>query len=281
MKNILFLIFVMFIAITYGQNKNQKNQPATNFKANDLDQTYTPPVNSIFDEDSKKNNVNTAAIADFRNVIRFNPFLLARSIAAIGYERSLNDYIGLEAYLGYSYKLDWIQAISIAVSGNDFSMGENKSVIGVNDMIVNGTFKSGGSYGSIGTKIYMDGSPYDGSYFGIQARYNSYNLNLKNENFSPYNFLSSLDETTNIRNITTVFQWGTSVTGGTSKLPVIHEFYTGIGIRSSSYDVYSQKDIEINGFNEPRYFKTDQRESQIGFSYVVGYTLGFGFKSKK
>jgi hypothetical protein len=276
MKNTLIFIFLVCIGFAYGQNKN-----ATTLKSNDLDQSYTPPLNSVFDEDSKKNENNNQSIADFKNVIRFNPFLLTRSIAAVAYERSLNDYIGLEAYLGYSYKLDNIQAISIAINSDEFSMGDKKSVIGVDDMIANGTFKSGGIYGSIGTKIYLDGSPNEGSYFGIQARYNSYDIDLNNSNFNSYMFLTPEDTYTKIKSITTVFQWGTSMIGGTSKVPVVHEFYTGIGLRSSSYDIYDQKEIDVNGANATRYFKSTLRESQIGFSYVIGYTFGFGFKTKK
>jgi len=278
MKNTLLVFFVLCIGIIFGQNKNQKNQQQSNLKPNELDQTYTPPVNSIFDEDSKKNNVNSVAIADFRNVIRFNPFLLPRSVAAIGYERTLNDYIGLEGYLGYSYKLDWIQAFGTAFSGGEFSMGNNQSAISVSEMIGNGIFKSGGIFSSLGLKVYMDGTPFEGNYFGIQGRYNSFNLDLNNLNYS---FTSTEYATTTIRNITTVFQWGTSVIGGSAKLPIVHDFYIGIGIRRSSYDVYNEQNITANGYNEIQYFKTNQRESNIGFSYVIGYSMGFGFGSKK
>ena len=274
MKNTLLVFFVLCIGIIFGQNKNQKNQQQSNLKPNELDQTYTPPVNSIFDEDSKKNNLNSAAVADFRNVIRFNPLLLPRSVAAIGYERTLNDYIGLEAYLGYSYKLDWIQAYGTAISGGEFSMGNNQSAISVSEMIGNGTFKSGGIFSSLGLKVYMDGTPFEGNYFGIQGRYNSYNLDLNNLNYS---FASSEYATTTIKNITTIFQWGTCVIGGTSKVPIVHDFYTGIGIRSSSYDIYNEQNTDM----ETKYIKTNQRESFIGFSYVIGYSIGFGFNTKK
>ncbi len=280
MKNTLIIIFTICIGIVYGQNKNQKNQTQTGLKANELDQTYTPPLNSIFDEDSKKNTNNNVVVADFKNVIRFNPFLLTRSIAALGYERVLTDYIGLEAYAGYSYKLDMIQAFGTAISGGEFSMGNNQSEISVGEMLVNGSFKSGGVYGSIGAKIYMDGTPYEGNYFGIQGRYNSYQLDLNNSKFN-YSFNSIADASTKVSNITTVFQWGTSVIGGSSKLPIVHDFYTGIGIRRSTYDVYNLQTITANGYNENQYIKTNQRESLIGFSYVIGYSMGFGFGSKK
>lgn len=280
MKKTLIIIFTICIGIVYGQNKNQKNQSQTGLKPNELDQTYTPPLNSIFDEDSKKNVNNNVVVADFKNVIRFNPFLLTRSIAALGYERVLTDYIGLEAYLGYCYKLDLIQAFGTAISGGEFSMGNNQSAISVGEMLANGSFKSGGIYGSIGAKIYMDGTPYEGNYFGIQGRYNSYQLDLNNSNFN-YPFSNLNDATAKISNITTVFQWGTSVIGGSAKLPIVHDFYTGIGIRRSSYDVYNEQNITANGYNEIQYFKTNQRESNIGFSYVIGYSMGFGFSSKK
>jgi hypothetical protein len=274
MKYSLILFFVFSLGIVFGQNKNQKNTPTTNLKSNDLDQQYTPVKNSLFDEDAQKNNTNSIALADFKNVVRFNPFLLARSVAAIGYERSLNDYLGIEAYLGYNYKLDWMQAMGAVINDGEV-FGTNSSSITFSEMLLDGKFNSGGIFGSLGLKIYFDGTPFEGNYIGIQTRYNSYTLNLSNSNFN-YNFSSVSEATTTIKNSSLLFLWGTSVVGGT-KIPVVHDFYTGIGIRKSSYDIYTYD----QNANESVYSKTGNRENGIGLSYVVGYSFGFGLKRKK
>lgn len=285
MKQIILVVFTLTVGCLFGQNKNQKNTGATNLKPNDLDQTYTPPKNSLFDEDSKKNENSGVATVDFKNVFRFNPLLLPRSIAAIGYERTVTDYLGLEAFIGYNYKRDWIQAIGTALTGEEFSLSDSKSAIDLNTMLINGGFYSGGLFSSIGFKIYFDGTPYEGSYFGIQSRFNNYTIDLGNaSNNVSYSFASATDNLTKINNVTTLFMWGTSYVGGSSKVPVIHDFYTGVGIRNSSYDVYAQKTItDENGYTSTSstYYKTNQRESVIGFSYVVGYSFGFGLRPKK
>jgi hypothetical protein len=48
-------------------------------------------------------------------------------------------------------------------------------------------------------------------------------------------------------------------------------------VRSSSYDIYNEQNTDM----ELKYIKTNQRESFIGFSYVIGYSIGFGFNTKK
>lgn len=266
------IIVLILFSINFIQaQKNQKNAPKVNLRPNELDQTYTPPKNSLFDDDAKKNDYSGTTPVTFKNVISFNPFLLPRSIFALGYERSINDYLGVATSIGYNYKRDWIQTFGSAFYGDEFSINKSNSIISLSDIIANTSFKSGGIYASLELKIYLEGEPFEGSYFGIQTRYNSYVLQFDNQN-NNYNFANPSDNNVTIKNSSLLFLWGFSSVKGTAKVPVIHNLYTGVGIRNTTYDSYTTN----NDNTTTIYTKSNSRESVSGLSFVLGYTFGFG-----
>jgi hypothetical protein len=278
MKIIYLILFLLVCIPTFAQKDKKTADKLKPTTPNELDATYSPPANSIFDENSPKNE-GYSSLAPFKNVIKFNPFLLTRSTFALGYERSIFKGITGSVFLGYNYKRDLIQAIGILGNVNsEIPSKDMQSIISLPEMIVEGAFKSGGLFTSIGLRYYIEETAFDGYYLEVQTRFNNYSLDMVNsENSSNYNFDASAKSDVSIQNITTNLIWGDQIYNG-KKRSITHEYYVGVGLRNTSYNIIDVKDInDGNGNTISSYSVSDKRENVLGLSVVFGYIIGLGF----
>jgi hypothetical protein len=283
MKSIILTISLFLsISLLAQNNKKPASTPASKSVSgpvNELDNTYTPLKNSLFDENAKKNEQYSSYSVDFNNAIKFNPFLLVRSTIAFGYERKLVGNLTGSIFLGYNYKRDWIQTMGAVVSsGEGELLSSSASEIGLASMLASGIYKGGGIYSSFGLKLYTEDTPFEGSYFEIQTRFNNYTLDLGVvSNDLGYDFAPGTATDVKIKNTSGYLIWGSQFcTSGTIK--ATHEFYTGVGIRSTSYDVFNYSDVD-SGIGSTNSFitNTGNRENTLGFSFIMGYIFGIGF----
>ncbi len=275
MKNLGLIVFILANTFLFGQT-NKKTTKTIQANSNELDQIYEPPKNSLFDEHTAKNEQHSNTYVDFKNVLKFNPFLLTRSTFAIGYERQIyNNFTG-SLYLGYNYKRDWMQAIGTTSSSDEGAVLSNSSAseISLSSMISEGKFVSGGLFTSIGARMYLDDTQFDGPYLEIQTRYNSYTLDLaQNSTNSTVAFKADSKTTVAISNNSTYLIWGNQYcSSGKSKST--HDIYFGVGIRQTGYDIFK---VTNDTENSTQLYNTGNRESSSGLSIIAGYAFGLGF----
>ena len=282
MKSIV-LAFILFLSIPIIAQNNKKGNSSPTSKTvsgpvNELDNIYTPPMNSLYDENAKKNNQYNSSSAEFKNAIRFNPFLLPRSTFALGYERKLIGNLTGSVFFGYNYKRDWIQTMGSIISSGDDLLSSTSSELSLASMLGSGIYKSGGLYSSFGLRLYTEDSPFDGYYFEFQARFNNYTLDLGSvSNTIGSDFAPGTTTDVKIRNTSGYLIWGSQFYSS-GKIRTTHDFYTGIGVRSTSYDVFSSKDVSDGlGSNTTLLQNTGNRENVLGISIVMGYIFGIGF----
>jgi hypothetical protein len=283
MKSIV-LAFILLLNIPVIAQNNKKSNSSTIPKAvsgpvNELDNTYTPPKNSLYDENSKKNDQYNSSSVDFNNVIKFNPFLLPRSTFALGYERKLVGNLTGTVFLGYNYKRDWIQTMgSLVASGESDLLSSSSSEIGLASMLGSGIYKNGGLFSSIALRLYTEDSPFDGSYFEFQARFNNYTIDLGSASSDiGYQFLPGTVTDVKIKNTSGYLIWGSQFYSS-GKIKTTHDFYTGIGVRSTSYDVFSYNSVSDSDGSSANFLQnTGNRENALGLSFIMGYIFGIGF----
>lgn len=271
MKSTILSLFVFLTlsSLIFGQSKNTKG--SSSLKSNELDEIYTPPKNSLFDELSSKNQ--SISNYNFKNCIKLNPLYFFRNTFALGYERIINDHVGVEGFLGYSYGSDAIQKLGIVVSEEMKEDATPNTDVYLGEISEYGKFKKGGLFGSIGLKYYYDGNAFDDYFIGIQSRFNSFTRTVNLDNYG--NGYQDID--VKVNNMSTYFIWGNSRVSGSSKRPFVQEFYTGIGIRNSSFDAIDRiENVDANGYTSYYHQLTGEKAKTIGFVFVMSYTIGFG-----
>jgi hypothetical protein len=280
MKIVMFLLCVLYLSSFYAQKTGaKKTTPQVVAGPNELDEQYKPPKNSLFDEDAEKKGDMEGYGIDFKNTIKFNPFLLGRSIFSIGYERKIFSVLTGSAYLGYNFKRDWIQALSTEFSDdNDVLFSSSKvSDVPLTSILRNGIFKSGGIYGSLGLRLYLDEDHFDGSYIELQTRFNNYKLDFSNfESYDGYLIATGSRSDVSINNSASYLVWGSQFCS-TGKINTTHDFYLGIGLRTTSYNIFTYNSSS-NYDIQPDYIISDKKESSNSISIIMGYAFGIGVK---
>jgi hypothetical protein len=266
MKNLILFLFFVASNQLLGQN----------FPSNSLDDIYTPPKGSIFDSKKGSSNNNSSSnLSDHKNIIGFNIGLLARSIGAINYERVLSNSFGVSANIGFTFAQDYIRALSRAyseVKGSDYTDNQAK-------------YQSYYSYGSsessvnpflqLQGKYYFDNDPFDGPYVSLLYRFYSNTL-IYGGSFSNDIKFKGPTYNVNMNNIALIF--GRHWTGGGNS---IHDFYYGIGYRSSSIPLYNidfKDPISGTSFEDITSITSTNKTGTFGSILILmGYSFGFSF----
>ena len=234
-----------------------------------MDNIYTPPSTSIVGSErtSSKGDISDGP----KNIIKFSPLLLTRSIFALEYERFINNNFSARVGLGYSYNRDYVYLLST----DAFYDLQNpvKSSLNVQDIVVEGAFlPNSNPYLSAGMRLYYDGFFKDdfNSYFDINSRFytNTYDVVT-----NPYN-----DGTTKVDLQSTVLNmsWGfSSCTSG--KIATSHDFYIGFGMRIASFLAFKESSIDVNGSTETINVATSDKIVVYSPTILFGYTLGIGW----
>ncbi|MBA3899935.1 MAG: hypothetical protein H0X62_06955 [Bacteroidetes bacterium] len=248
-----------------------QNEPGI---SNQLDQRFTPPPNSVLGKETGGSKSNFIGSGELTNVIKFNPILLSRNIAAVFYERYITEEFSLTGGLGFCYGKDFFTQIG---SSMDFELIESNSIslFSLSDMMNRGTFVSGGNYfSSIALRLYWETyDNYRTAYLELNARNYKNTLSLTESNYIPLHDITSVE----IRNTTYNFIIGTQIsTHGNIK--TVHDIYGGFGVRGTRYNIFETKSFyDSNGIPEERLLKTQNHEKRYFPMFLVGYIFGFGF----
>ena len=268
------ILWVLTPIVYFSQVQPQKpGQP------NDLDNKYSPGNSPVFKISSGSNTVKSSTSSgdvEFKNAIKFNLALLPRKIAAFGYERSLNENIGLETWLGYNYGIDPI--FTALGSELDFMESSSNSVISLSNMFQYGTHYSGGLFYGGNVRFNFESYYWNtaSTYLSIGLRGYSQKMDLNsriNEVVvsSSTKFIGST--IAEVRQMNYLMTYGYRlVTEG--KIKTSHEFYFSFGLRSVSYTRY--ENFETNfGIYEVR--PAGNKGKFSSFFFAMGYNFGIGF----
>jgi hypothetical protein len=237
---------------------------------NEMDNIYTPPNTSIAGSErtSSKGDISDGP----KNIIKFSPLLLTRSIFALEYERFINNNFSARVGLGSSYNRDYVYLLSTDAFYD--LQSPVKSSLNLQDIVVEGTFIPNSSpYLSAGLRLYYDGFSQDefNSYFDINSRFYT----------NTYDVLTSAyynDSTAKVdlQNTVLNMSWGfSSCTSG--KVQTSHDFYIGFGMRIASFLAFKETTIDVNGSTETINIATSDKIVVYSPTILFGYTLGIGW----
>ncbi|MFL5753197.1 MAG: hypothetical protein ACJ76F_07315 [Bacteroidia bacterium] len=280
MKKILYLILFFLSLALFSFSQEEK--PG---KPNDLDKQYTPDKNSILGSSkASSSNSGGGSGGDIQNIVKFNFALLARSTFAVFYERRIVEGFSVQGGVGYCYNKD--RAQYFLSQGEDIPLSETSTSLSMGRIIKNGSYKPGfNPFMAVAIRFHFTGLYSYGYYGGGGDARNSYfelgaRLNVNRYDVSRMNTANEKiigDTKVNIRNMCYTMTYGYLFETDT-KLVTTHEFYTGFGIRKSTYDKFSSEQVNspLGGYSL-QHTKTGGKESLFTPMFMVGYVLGFGF----
>lgn len=273
-KLLTVLLISIFSDITYAQTVGQQN---------DLDEQYTPKGTGPLSSESKSNNISNSYNADYpKNIVKFTPTSLVRSLVCLSYERNLTDNFSLIGGLGLNYNKDII--FSILGSEFDFleSSSRNSSNLGLlspTEIIQNSTHKGMSPNFQIATKFIYESNFWD-SYSYLEFQFFNYSNKvtyngeegLSNELFTNGNDVKFNYSLYNLK-------WGAHFfTEGSIKTS--HELFFSIGLRTTKYNnVYRNYDNDYNSTTYNKYINqvSSSKSSMQGLTFFIGYSFGIGF----
>ena len=247
---------------------------------NELDKLFVPDKNSIFNSSGKTGDDNSNPSIDVKNVISFNPIMLPRGIAAFYYQRRLNDQISLQGGLGSCFNKDRILSFVSGITDDFANNNSNtQSTLLLNRIMQSADFSSTSLFASFSlrlnwTSYYWDYTPY----FEINTRY--YSNKLKLSQLSDGGSAEQIEGTPDVTiknicfNLIYGFQYLTE-----GKIKTSHDFYFGMGMRSTSYDKFSSSTVQTPGnySSYTLYTETSARATSFAPSFIMGYAFGIGF----
>lgn len=271
-RNIRVGIFIL--CIVAGSLKAQQTPGSPNA----LDNQFVPDKNSVFNsEGNAGDGKDDDSYSDINNIVKFNIGLLARSIAAFQYERRISDQITLEAGLGTCFNRDFV----LSVSSEIFGIGRSNNEIGAYELMTNSNFGGNSLYSSFSFRLRYDSYYWESEpYFEINTRLysNKFDMTPIVEEYNSPNYTSAVLVGTpdvTVRNTCINLIYGIQlVTDG--KIATTHDFYTGFGMRSLSFNKVI-RDNDVNNTGIYTYTNTSEKIKAMGFSFVCGYAFGFGF----
>jgi len=236
---------------------------------NELDEQYTPKIIGALSSESKPNNLNS----DYpKNIIKFTPTAIIRSLVVFNYERQISKNFSATGGLGLSFSKD----VLFTYIGSEMAFSSistlRKEGLTISSIMQNSSSKGISPYFSAGLKIAYEGWLFDLGYFEFvfQNYSNKLNYNIDNSTYSNYNLNINSPLKVNFSNLAA--KWATQFqTEG--NISTIHELFFMLGLRSSRHN-----SISINsGTNNTTYniesAKVITNSILIGF----GYTFGIGF----
>lgn len=241
----------------------------------ELDKKYKP--NSIF-EDGKEQKAGAAPFDEATAAIRFKPFGLVRGFV-LG-EGEVNVFGNANLIVGFGYKIGGGYNFPNLNLFDDYSSGN----LGFKDATNQSEFKSGGTYISLGLKMYADGfqglnrfnrggEPFDDAYTVIDFSRSSWHRQL-------YETVNGLqvegDGDFRVVHYTITYGIGYSFFSNGSRL--IHDVYLTVQFNHFEFTNYSRHyspSSYVYPGNET-YYKKGTNDTQT-FMPMIGYSIGFAF----
>ncbi len=243
--------------------------------SNELDNLYTPSNSSVL------NSANSSSSSSYSTdrpsyCFKISPFIIARGIASLQFEKKVNDFFALKAGLGYNFANDMF--LRIGLSGPYSTDTEESSIYLSTIFDETDVIRKSSVYLSASAKFYFEGGSWytasltdlifssldwDESYIELNFRYqrNSFVLPALSFNLAadqPYSFNNNMFN----------FIYGHSYSTS-GKVKTTHEVYTGFGLRFLNY-----KNFEYNGVYNVLTEKSGQFFSP---SILLGYNFGIGW----
>ena len=277
-----FIFFSLFSLSAFAQeNPLEKNEQ---------DKIYTPDKNSIFFHGGNNSSDRTIDESEIHNAIKFNPGLLVRSTAAIFYERNITNGITFSGGLGSCYNLDRVMALGVTA---EFNLSDPQSTLPLATILTPGYaqyVKGGNIFMAASFRFYYENyytsyESFNSGYFEIGLRYYTNHMNVDDNTSSyytnNYNYGLTTGGVVAIRNAVYQISYGYELyTSG--KVKTTHDFYIGVGIRNTSYNLFTQEErYLVNQYSQaqlvPISVMSSQRESALMPAFVFGYVFGFGW----
>ena len=237
-----------------------------NANAQDLDEKYIPK-GGIFANENK--SLYTSDLKS--NLISYSPFLLLRGTNAIFYERRLGEFSSLKLGIGKNIGND---PIFLALSQDfELSLDGKETLIQYNQTDDYSKFNSKFNlFTSTSLKYFVD-DVFDGSYFELLYRRNSYNYTLQNGIYG-YTLIGDNNFKASINSYYGCFGFQFV---SASKLKLSHDFYFGGGIRIVKMNIIQVTNPSQGGNFNYYYQIISDKSNTIYPSLICGYSLGFNF----
>lgn len=273
-RKILIIIFVsIFTNFAHAQSIGQPNE---------LDEQYTPKGTGPLSAVSKSNNSSKNYNSDYpKNIIKFTPTSLVRSLVILNYERNLSDNFSVTGGLGFNFNKDIIYSVlgsEMNISGYS-SGGQNEQDL---NSIMNKSSHNGISpYFSGGVKLVYESLFWEN--FGyIEFLYYNYANKLNYEletSSSSTKYIMNGSPALKINFSHFAMKWGTQFqTEG--KIKTTHELFLIAGLRTATHNVvsYTVENNYSSSYYSAMIYNIESRKvksSSILFGF--GYTFGIGF----
>jgi hypothetical protein len=276
--------FFIILSLVFFVSMKGQVKPVTPGSRNELDNKYSPGKSpAVKTNQDDVSSGSSSSDPDFKNVIKCNIALFPRCIAAFCYQYFIADEVSLEGWLGAVYKKDPI----FAVFGSAIELSAQYGALNLKDIYTYGVKKGIRPYLGASVKFHFSGLASwneNNSFIEIGARSYSHKLDLSPietataKTYTP-TYLSG-DHTVIIKHLNYLVNFGFRFTTP-GKIKTSHEFYTGLGWRTFTYDnfIRSEKKYQTgsgNGYYY-EYSKNGTRKSGSSPLFVIGYILGFGF----
>lgn len=272
MKNLILVFFCLTIQQAFSQET--------------LDELYIPKEGSFFDSESSPGEVSNSGYVTYKHAIKAMPFLIPKGILAAHYEYTISDEFSLLMGIGTQYfnnaflDLSLIGTeISIPINESQYIYGYDLSNIDGNAIFIPGInlfFNPGFRFN------YESIWGYDEAYFQVDYRYTSFKKEyFHNYESNDFNDLRTESFDVNIRSASINFISGLKFTSG-GRVSFVNELYYGFGINFFSHnDLEPESNINngiIGGSSNQNLQLSSNRVRYIGYSILVGYNVGIGWK---
>lgn len=274
-KNTCLILFILVLPFCTFSQEEKPGKP------NELDKLYTPDKNSILGmSKASDKGKGFRSSDDLKNIIKFNPALIARSTVALFYERNIADGFSIQGGVGYCYNRD--KAQYLLSEGEDVPFSTVTTSLPLGRINKYGTYKGFNPFVAFSLRFHFNGL-YSYWYYGSDERNSYIDLGMRfyTNHFDMTTFPNSNeringDNSISVRNLCYTFTYGYLFQTDT-RLVTTHEFYTGFGLRKSTYDKFSSQNINtpLGGYMT-EHTKTGVKESILTPMIMVGYVFGFG-----
>ena len=281
-KHTIFILIIIFVSkFSFAQTPP--------ISSNELDVQYTPKGTGPLNPASKNNSSYSGSGNDDypKNIVKFTPTMIARSLIAFEYERNFHENFSLTAGLGFNFNKDRIFSAvgsDMLLFNNTSRSTANRTQVSMAEVIQNSEHSGVSPYFSVAPKFIYESYFFDGTGF-VELSFmhfaNKMDYTLPSYDASGSSIFVGSPSLKYSYNIFALKYGYQIVTEG--KLATTHEFFFTLGYRTIKYNPVFTTDLTNGGNNYNTAYRTqyqiDQSTKSIAtFMFGFGYSFGIGFK---
>lgn len=247
-------ILLLFSLIGFSQIQNEDD--------------FIPKSGSVFT--LEKNKIKKTGYEGYKHSIKWSPFMIVRGLTGLNYEYKPFENFSFALGTGFDHFEDYL-----AIFSEGYSFYFSNSYINVYDLVLdNPRTAQNVIYFNPSISFYYESLwTYNQSYLKIDYRFRSkkYQYEYIGDDINP-------DETFDIRltqNSINIIN-GLQYVGG-NRIKIIHELYYGLGLNIFKHSDLTLIEVENNGFIENQIGISNKKSTQLGLSFLIGYTVGIGW----